>query len=129
VWKWCDFGTAKNDGDKTSDRRKGTKQYLAPEVISNIPREYSAKSDVYAFAIFMTDVLIQADNQEYTSWSTSIASHKFLANVEDHQLRPFTSTPENLPGVVSNFIKKCWSTDPQTRPTTSELCEFLAQQT
>ena len=101
----------------------GTVPYQAPEVISS--NCYNTKVDVYAFGILMYEVI--SGKRAYNNilhGQNKLNMFQFQSKIVEG-LRP--KIEEGLmKKSFQNLIEKCWSKDPQKRPTFSELYEILS---
>ena len=88
---------------------RGTNHYLAPEVLESL--EYSEKSDVYSYSIIAYDML---------------SKKIFSDDIEGNQgKRPIID--ENIPKCYKELIERCWSENPNDRPTFSEILTELRE--
>ncbi|KAK8837376.1 hypothetical protein M9Y10_036809 [Tritrichomonas musculus] len=102
----------KRDGDKISQHLKGTPAYISPETYTK--HIYDEKSDVYSYSFIIYELI---SNHRAFDKSRSIEEHyKYI--VEEHQ-RPNIS--DNIPDCYRTLIERCWSEDPNERPTFSDI--------
>lgn len=121
--KICDFGFAKvtNEMEKKSmnvhsfSERKGTGWYLAPEIWSDVI--YSNKSDVYAFAYILYEMLV-GENP-----FLSIKLEHLVIEVLINGNRP--QFHENVPEHIKDLIERCWAKDPNDRPSFDDIVNEL----
>ena len=100
----------------------GTVQYMAPEVIKGEP--YGRKADVYSFGILMYEVVTNLEPYpELTKKELKI--FQFQTLVSKNKLRPKFTTP--VKEELRNLIEKCWSNDPNDRPTFKEIFNELIE--
>lgn len=96
--------------------------YVAPEVISN--NKYTYKSDVYSFAIIMFEVLTNC--VPYSNLvEGQVSTLQFGQKVVDENYRPKFTVP--IKKSFQNLIEKCWSKDPDERPTFQDIFEKLTE--
>ncbi|KAK8880693.1 hypothetical protein M9Y10_003378 [Tritrichomonas musculus] len=95
---------------------KGTPIYLSPEVYTM--KEYSKASDVYAFSLVMDEIITNKKPLKNLTNSSMI-----LKEVVQNKKRP--EFDENIPECFKNLIEKCWSDDPNDRPTFEEIIHTL----
>lgn len=129
--KISDFGLSKMSNfcekfniDKSKlEQEKGTPLYTSPEIY--LGGSFTKASDVYAYGLIvyqiMEDKPVFLDNPSF----------KALLNMINTGSRPeFT---EKTPEPYRKLISKCWSQNPDDRPTFSEIlkelkkCEFLTE--
>ncbi|CEO96152.1 Protein kinase domain-containing protein [Plasmodiophora brassicae] len=93
----------------------GTFQWMAPEVISN--EMYTEKADVYSFGIIVWELFARKVPFEgMNGVQVSVA-------VSTKGLRP--DMPPDVPAGVARLIEDCWTTDPQARPTFTDIVRRL----
>lgn len=85
----------------------GTYQWMAPEVIGNMP--YSQKADVFSYSIILWEIASREPPYR------NITGTKVSEAVLNYELRP--QIPKKTPEPFSKLMKKCWQTDPNRRPT------------
>lgn len=96
----------------------GTPLYLAPEIWEN--GEYSEASDVYAFSIIIYQILV--GKIPFTQKNVFEFGHDVVRNV-----RPkFESF--NVPDSYRKLIERCWSQDPNQRPSFSQIVQILKEE-
>ena len=96
----------------------GTNGYTAPEVLRG--EHYGTTADVFSFSVVMYELLamrkpyedIMRDETGHVtmSWDQVAA----LTSKKEGGLRP--SLPEGMDEVASNLITRCWSSEPDLRP-------------
>ncbi|CAK0829887.1 unnamed protein product [Prorocentrum cordatum] len=94
----------------------GTVHYVAPEALSINAPKYSAKSDIYSYAVLAWEVSARRIPYKKSEPSVIVAmvrggNREELKLVPDQELRP--------------FIEKAWHQDPDQRPTSAEILELL----
>ncbi|GBC03100.1 hypothetical protein RclHR1_00050008 [Rhizophagus clarus] len=93
------------------DKIYGVLPFMAPEVLRSKP--YTSASDIYSFSMIM--------------WEFTSGIPPFNKKAHDLQLslsickgeRP--EIMKNTPNCYIDLMKKCWDTDPENRPTVTEL--------
>lgn len=105
------------DGKPTKSKKiKGTPAYLAPEVF--LKHEYSKASDVYSFGLLLYEIL--TDKMPFDVNSNAIDIKRFIA---DQNKRPKFN--KAIPKSYRHLIEKCWSQNPEERPTFDEIVQNL----
>ncbi|CAO3589684.1 unnamed protein product [Absidia cylindrospora] len=118
ICKISDFGLSKkNDYDEVYDQNsrmslRGSVYWMAPEVVKNEP--YSAKVDIWSLGCTVIEMFTGQ-----RPWMTfnQIAA---LYNLGHHNT---PEVPEHVSDVAKDFLKKCFTIDPNYRPTAFELLE------
>ena len=117
--KLTDFGVARvldNTGPMTG--QMGTCHWMAPEVLSSRP--YSLPADVYSFAVVMWEILTR--ETPYKGMNTG----QICSQVLTMNLRPdLSAVPADTPQDWVRLMQRCWHTQPQDRPTFSQILDFL----
>lgn len=122
-----DFGLSKifdpyhSMNQSTSDT--GTAAYMAPEVISS--DKYNTKADVYSFGILMYEVLLGKRAYDSLMHGKKKLTMFQLKTKVCQGLRPEIKTGE-IKQSFQKLIEKCWSANPNDRPTFSELFKKLS---
>lgn len=112
--KVCDFGLARFKLESQSVRSfVGTASWVAPEVIVSRDDGYSAKADVYSFAVVLWQ--IYSRRQPYPR----LHATQVLYQVAREGLRP--RMPSNVPVPMEELIRECWSADASQRPNFAEI--------
>lgn len=106
----CDFGISRTVESGIMTNAIGTYNYMAPEIINS--ERYDLKADVFSYGMMLWEmaakrVPFQGLNQ------VSIA--KKISNFD----RP--SIPKTVPPPLANLINACWSHDPKSRPTFTQI--------
>jgi hypothetical protein len=114
----CDFGIGRFPGMCEADimRRIGTLSFMAPEQITK--RSYDLSVDVYAYALILYE--LAEGRRPFDDFSLK----SILRDVCEKGSRPkfTTATPESM----QSLITKCWSQNPEERPTFPQIYEELA---
>lgn len=117
--KITDFGLAKKLDLNITNTAVGTPLYMSPEVIDE--KDYSEKSDVYAFGILMYQIV--TDEEPFSELGKKITSFQLQKKVIEGE-RPKFHFP--IKPFLKNLIEKCWSDNPSNRPTFKEIYYKLA---
>ncbi|KAK8876560.1 hypothetical protein M9Y10_006777 [Tritrichomonas musculus] len=119
--KIADFGLSKiihsNDDSKTTEstqKLRGTPIYMAPEIWNEL--EYTASCDVYAFGLIIYEILLY--EQPFKNIQIFEVAYRVTNNI-----RPEIN--DELPASYKNLIEKCWSQNPEDRPTFDKIVEVL----
>eukprot|EP01119_Soliformovum_irregulare_P001805 TRINITY_DN1159_c0_g2_i1.p1 TRINITY_DN1159_c0_g2~~TRINITY_DN1159_c0_g2_i1.p1 ORF type:complete len:877 (+),score=308.98 TRINITY_DN1159_c0_g2_i1:74-2704(+) len=123
-----DMGLARFD---TLEFRKeaenvGTLTHMAPEISRNPPAVYTAKSDIFSFAIVMWEIVIRVVKGCYVAPYRETEfeqEHQIATAVAEKGLRP--SLPHDVPEQLKNIIIQAWSANPEDRPTASVMLQTL----
>ncbi len=115
--KISDFGLARlstaSVGNMTAET--GSYRWMAPEVMRHEP--YGPKCDVYSFAILSWEMCT------YRVPFPSQTPVQVAMGVATGTLRP--EIPEHISGHLAALIRRCWSYNPEERPTFTELKEEI----
>lgn len=110
----ADFGLSKKEDSTASTTGvKGTPLYIAPEIWEE--NEYSKKSDVYAYAFILYEIL--TDTRPYQDITMYKISQK-ACNGE----RPDTTY---VPEPYKSLIENCWEKEPFDRPDFDQIASEL----
>lgn len=111
--KICDFGIAKVVDLTTYTSTKegcGTLPFMAPELFDpNI--KSTEKVDVYSFGVVMHFIVTQGQMPQFRI-------HESYEKLE---------LPETINALSQSIIKRCWSTDPNNRPSFDEIINLIVQ--
>lgn len=113
--KIADFGLSKifeegTEGQINNTRNIGTPIYMAPELING--ENYSNKVDVFAYSYILYEIWTLRK-----AWSDKKKLKLFsLIDFINKGQRPIIKNDE-IPKPYVDLIKKCWETDPNSRPT------------
>jgi serine/threonine protein kinase len=120
VPKVCDFGMSRllgedEDVGQTAER-KGPIKWQAPEQLRGVTRTYSFKSDVFSYAVLLTEIV---NNQlpwpDFTNQAAAIEVVKGFR----------TKVSSQCPSSLRTLIQKCWNQDPDERPSMAEVAQLL----
>ncbi|CAA0812113.1 Protein kinase family protein [Striga hermonthica] len=100
--------------------------WLAPEQLAELHQlnkaksapKYTEKSDVYSFGMLCFELLTGKVPFE----DSHLQGEKMVRNILAGE-RPLFSYPS--PKYLQNLTRKCWQTNPDTRPTFSSICRIL----
>ncbi|KAK7303677.1 hypothetical protein RJT34_14590 [Clitoria ternatea] len=114
-----DFGLSrlKHETYLTTKTRKGTPQWMAPEVLRNEPSD--EKSDVYSFGVILWELATEKIPWDTLNTMQVIGTVGFM----NHRLK----IPEDVDPQWASIIESCWHSDPACRPTFHELLERLRE--
>lgn len=121
--KISDFGISKKSQDIYSNNAEmsmqGTVFWMAPEVIHNIVEDkkqgYSAKVDIWSLGCVVLEMF--AGQRPWSNEAVISAIYK----IGKTKLAP--PIPEDVSDEAKDFLKKCFTTDSQIRPTAEKLLE------
>lgn len=107
--KICDFGESKFfEHEDTMTNNVGTLQYQSPEMMNG--EKYDQKCDVYSFGVILFYII--------TGNYPNIPFPK-IAQGQRAQV------PPNVVPFVSELIQKCWSQNPNERPSFDEIINIM----
>jgi len=115
VLKICDFGTA-CDQHTYMTNNKGSAAWMAPEVFEG--EQYSEKCDVFSWGIILWEVLTRRkpfDELGGPAFRIMWAVHTGT--------RP--NIIQNCPKPVEDLMTRCWSQDPDVRPSMDEVLQEM----
>lgn len=116
----ADFNLSKSFNPKLkleiSQNDIGTRPYMAPEIINGEENYDPFKADVYAFGIFLYQVVTNLQPYENFNFKTE----KKIIN-EDFRPKLYDYIPTN----ISELLKRCFDKDPKKRPSFNEIVELL----
>ena len=95
---------------------KGKPTYLAPEIL--ISKEYSKSSDVYSFGMVVYEIVTYE-----IPFNNMTDAVQIIDEVVTKGNRP--EFKETVPDCYKNLIERCWSAEPNERPTFSEIIDEL----
>ena len=93
----------------------GTPNYTAPEILSRI--HYGPKVDVYSYAIVLWEMLLK--RVPFNDFQgDQIYDHVVTCNWR-------LPLPQDSPKALKRLITRCWSKNPDERPTFKEICKMF----
>ena len=110
------FNLSQEINDKQCQKIVGTPAYIAPEVY--LHKQYCKASDVYQFALFVYEFLTHEKPYNQLTDPSSIRS-----KVAEENFRPEFNVIR--PKIYRDLIERCWSPDPNDRPTFEEIANDL----
>jgi hypothetical protein len=113
----ADFGTAKLEDCGTTTEALGTVAYMTPEILDN--DQPTKKVDVFAFGLIVYEILVG----ESVFPKTGSALH--IAGMHVRDVRP--ELPKGIHRSIRNMIQRCWSKNPDDRPTFDEIFDTLEE--
>jgi len=128
--KVCDFGLSRYTqgeqcDDATLQKLRGTYAYTAPEMYYS--KNYTAKSDVYSIGVVIWELVVRLVKNKhckpYSEYSDIKYDYQIIFQVAQNQRRP--TIPPECPTKIKQLIEKCWSQNPDERPTAGELLQIL----
>lgn len=114
--KICDFGMVRTRDSRPMTGMIGTVHWMAPEVLMSTPF-YDERVDVYSFGIFLWELL--TGQMPYKD----MQANQIIRTVTELGERP--PIPEDCPQHLAKLITKCWSQDPEDRPTMAKVVAEL----
>lgn len=88
----------------------GTLKFMAPELL-NESTHYTNKVDVYSFGVVLFSILTKGKMPNI--------------NMVDQASGKKAEIPEKVNDISKQLILKCWETDPDKRPSFTEIIEFI----
>lgn len=123
--KIVDFGVSREVSNRQMTVNIGTLLWSAPELMSESPASslarlttYTTSADIYSFGIILHEMLSR--ELPYTDIDSN---WEVRVKVRDGTLRP-PLDPE-WPSELCTLMKWCWFSDPNGRPTASDILELL----
>jgi len=118
ICKVADFGLSKmKQATLVSGGMRGTLPWMAPELLTMSGTKVSEKIDVYSFGIVMWEILTGEDPYDGMHYGGVIGG--ILSNT----LRP--PVPTSCDPEWRKLMEQCWSTEPERRPTFTEVASRL----
>ncbi|KAF8185739.1 kinase-like domain-containing protein [Pholiota molesta] len=124
----CDFGLSEmkvdvdsRSSDKHSDASEGSRPWMAPERLRGSPLRKPC--DIYSLALTMYEI-----HSGVIPWS-SLPRTDFREVVTNQRQRPERLERKYAPQLSDSgweLITRCWTHEPQDRPTISQVCAELA---
>lgn len=118
--KVCDFGSSRVLDRKSATMTvNGTPIYLAPESINS--SQFSEKSDVYSFGVTLIELFGATRAFDDIAGSAT----ELMIRIAMEGLRP--TIPKDLPVSLKSLLRRCMATDPDDRPSFTDILEKLAE--
>ncbi|KAK3126144.1 hypothetical protein QOZ80_7AG0552300 [Eleusine coracana subsp. coracana] len=118
ICKVADFGLSKmKQATLVSGGMRGTLPWMAPELLTMSGTKVTEKIDVYSFGIVMWEILTGEDPYDGMHYGGVIGG--ILSNT----LRP--PVPGSCNPEWRRLMEQCWSTDPERRPSFTEVASRL----
>jgi len=116
VAKVSDFGFARvsKSAVNVTTQETGPVRWMAPEALFEL--SYSHKTDVYSYAVTIWEIIARE-----IPWN-GIEINNIVIAVHNNE-RP--QIPAKTPESLKNLITKCWQSNPDDRPTFSQICDIL----
>ncbi|KAI9202917.1 kinase-like domain-containing protein, partial [Polychytrium aggregatum] len=115
--------SASMNPNRTNGPSGGTEGYMAPEMLDDEnPSGTTMKTDVYAFAITMYEVLNNADPVWVSADGQALRS-RVIERMVCNGRRP--ARFDGIPDQIWSLIEACWHQDPAMRPTFSSIIVSL----
>ncbi|KAI9209119.1 kinase-like domain-containing protein, partial [Polychytrium aggregatum] len=109
--------------NKSSGPNGGTDGYMAPEMLDDdSPSGTTMKTDVYAFAITIYEVLNDANPVWTTASGQAMKPFQILSQLLQHK-RP--KRLGDIPDDIWALIERCWAHDPADRPSFPDILAVL----
>jgi hypothetical protein len=109
-----DFGTSRDYEADITMTSTGTPLYMAPEVSVG---HYGPKADVYSFGLIMYEIIV--GNGLFSCGANKVKLFVDLQN----GWRP--NIPSEVVEVSKSLIERCWSENPENRPSFDEILQIL----
>lgn len=107
----------KSDDNEIDKTIKGSPEYMAPEILMS---EKSTKAmDVYSFAMVVYELLTLKKPFE------EINNPNIIQVLQRVQQGKMPSLDDSIPECFRELIQRCWSLDPDERPTFNEIVRLL----
>ncbi|KAL6066360.1 Tyrosine-protein kinase BTK [Balamuthia mandrillaris] len=116
--KITDFGMSRfadTDSDNFTKNKTGPLKWMPPESMQH--QKYNAKTDVWSFGVVLWEIFARRDpypNVSPVQVAIEVAS-------KGMRLRPPTGCPQQ----IAQLMMRCWSVDPNARPSFDEICRIL----
>lgn len=118
IAKLCDFGQSlmmmTQSQRSTMPSVRGTLAWCAPEVLGCVSPEYTTQTDVFSLGMILYELAaLKPPFNGAVDVPSLIMSGK----------RP--EFPEDTPEAYRNIVEGCWSHEPRSRPSATEVCRRL----
>ena len=89
---------------------------MSPEQLLNM-RDFKDKSDVYSYSLIVYEII--TDNQAFSLMDQS----KLMSKIINKNYRPTLN--DQIPAFYQNLLQRCWSKDPEERPSFDQIIDEL----
>jgi serine/threonine protein kinase len=117
--KVSDFGMSRivdDDGSGQTMTLTGPIKWQAPEQFRGTPRQYSLKSDVFSFAVLLTELVGNClPWPDVTNTVAAVAVHRGER----------TPVPERMTALLRAVVGKCWAQAADARPSMADVVAML----
>ncbi len=110
-----DLGISKSSIDNEDDEIYGVISYVAPEILQG--KEYTTASDIYSFGMIMWELI----TGRLPFWDQN-NDLELIIKISKNFRPPII---QNTPKSYNELMQECWDSDPNKRPTTSDILEKL----
>uniref|UniRef100_A0AC34R947 Protein kinase domain-containing protein n=1 Tax=Panagrolaimus sp. JU765 TaxID=591449 RepID=A0AC34R947_9BILA len=118
--KISDFGLSSNKGQVTETMLKNVPvKWLAPETL--LKGVFNIKTDVYSFGIMMWEIFTKCQKDPYPDINNKEARKNIINGV-------FNVIPDGIPDDVVAVMKRCWTFNPDDRPSFDHIVRDLGGQ-
>lgn len=118
ICKVGDFGLSRiKRNTLVSGGVRGTLPWMAPELLNGSSNRVSEKVDVFSFGISMWEILTGEEPYE------NMHCGAIIGGIVKNTLRP--PVPEHCDPDWRKLMEQCWSPDPDTRPSFTEITNRL----
>ncbi|KAH9151765.1 hypothetical protein AeRB84_005694 [Aphanomyces euteiches] len=108
------------ENTKTGTARSGTLYWMSPEQYLK-PRQVTTKSDVWSFGMTLWE--IRCNDTPFRICSEDEFRTEIFQREDDRPPKPPSLQQEHEP--LWTLITKCWRLEPTTRPSATEIVDFL----
>ena len=119
--KIADFGLSKKLSNENKEEEqpsayklKGTPLYCSPEILTSL--NYTKAGDVYAYSFIVYEIVTTETPFQ------NVNSFTLLKKIIDKERPSFDSS---IPACYRTLIEKCWSQNPEDRPSFDEILDDL----
>jgi len=110
-----DLGISKSSMDKNDNEIYGIISYMAPEILQG--KEYTTASDIYSFGMIMWELIMG----RMPFWDQNNDIGLIIKICKNFRPPIIKNTPKGY----NELMQECWDSDPNKRPTTSDILEKL----
>ena len=111
--KLTDFGLSKIQSASimTINERSRAIQWMAPESLTRHPA-YTEQSDIYSYGVILWEIMTGKRPYE------GVIEKEILDHIEQGRREEI---PQTIPTVYAEIIRRCWSKNPNERPSLTEI--------